>query len=301
MDVRHLEILRAIVTREAELVAEGRPTDFMLLQMAGPSWGLKPGIPNEQELAPREGDLLELADAGHLRDLGPSTSTGVLLKFAVTSSGRRLAAGGSVARDHGRPTPGVAPPSADDVLGWVADMAVTGPGSQALATGAGFINDALARYGEDQLARVAGHLVDLKSEGLVAFDDPMAEIDQVELVDRVGMAVDLRLTSYGRDRVRALGASTGAHGPSTVQFVFAEQAQVAARDVNNSFNTYDELLDRIAEALANMPDVSDADRDEAKSLLERLRGKADSVTTAAAGGAGGAVLGALFRQMLGLP
>jgi hypothetical protein len=146
------------------------------------------------------------------------------------------------------------------------------------------------------------HLLDLKDDGLITFDDPMAEIDQISDVDRLGMAGLLRLTASGRDRARTLAAPPlSAPAAPNIQLVFAEQAQVAARDINNTYNTYDEMLDRVAEALAQMSDISEEDRVAAKTMLERLRGKADSVATSAAGSAGGAVLGALFKQILGLP
>jgi len=296
-----MRILRSIVARESELQADGRPTDFIMVQMVGPSFGLKPGIPGEQELSPQESDILELVDAGCLRDLGPSSSSAaVLLRFAVTSQGRVTGSGGSVARDLSQPLPQTPPPSADDVLAWVKDLSASAEGAQALEDGGGFMSNALATWGEDHRRRVAAHLFDLTADGLLTFEDPMARIDQMDEVDRLGMAANLRLTASGRDRAARLERRDQPAGASPLQIVIAEHAQIAARDINNNYANFDELLDLVRQGIETMEGIDDDTRDEAKSFVERLRGSAGTLATGTATGAGGAVVGALLKSLLGL-
>jgi hypothetical protein len=54
-------------------------------------------------------------------------------------------------------------------------------------------------------------------------------------------------------------------------------------------------------ALEGLSDIDERTRDEARGILQRMRSTATTVATGAATGAGGAVVGALFRQKLGLP
>lgn len=191
-----------------------------------------------------------------------------------------------------------AQPSDDDVLAWLSVLSADAVRVHALESGGAIVNQAIARYGQEQLSPFARSIMHLQEEGFVAFEDPAATIDQASIVDRLRMAVDLRLTARGRDRVRQ---STEGFGRSPVQIVVAEQAQIAARDINNQFNTYDELLARIAAGIEAIDGISDETRDEARGFLQKLRAKSDSVATGTATAAGGAVVGALLRQLLGLP
>ena len=82
-DPRLGEILRALVAKDDELRRDGRDPSFLLLQARGGGSGLKPGI----GLSVTEADVRDLIDFGYLREAS-TRSSGVRLKFVVTSAGR---------------------------------------------------------------------------------------------------------------------------------------------------------------------------------------------------------------------
>ena len=85
-----------------------------------------------------------------------------------------------------------------------------------------------------------------------------------------------------------------------VQIINAKQAQVAGRDINN-FLSFDDFLDALAERVDSVTDVDVITKDEALSLISRLRAAAGTVATATVGGAGATLVGAALKQLLGLP
>jgi hypothetical protein len=269
----------------------------MFIQMAGPSYGLKPNIEGEQELAPLEADFLDLQDAGYLHALA-ITSPSVLAHFALTAAGRSAGQTRAVTADVQRPTPPTAPPTADDILQWLHGLSVSPQGSDILASGGALINEALSAYGPEQIETVARRILDLSASGLLLLDDPAAEIDQLTSADRVGMTQDMRLSTTGLDRIDSRRASPAT--PPITQIIYATQAQVAAGDIHN-YVSFDDLLDRLAEALTQLDDVDDEAREEARGLLDKLRSASGKVAVGAAASSGGAVLGTLFKQLLGLP
>lgn len=82
-----LALLQALVRAEEGLRRDGLPTDFMLLQMPGPSFGFKPAVPGSEALHPTEGDILDHETAGYVHTMS-STSSSVLARFSLTSTGR---------------------------------------------------------------------------------------------------------------------------------------------------------------------------------------------------------------------
>ena len=186
------------------------------------------------------------------------------------------------------------PPSGDEVLAWIGELEAEG--SHVLADGEELVDDATIRFGRPHLDAVAIRLVDLKNEGLLKFEDLGAKL-QVEALDRIKIGSDFRLSTAGGDRVN--------HGEDmpparAVQIVHATTAQVAAGDINN-FGSFDELLDRLREELDDLEGVDPAAQEEARTLLDKLRAASGDVATGSAASAGGAVLGAALKQLLGLP
>jgi hypothetical protein len=84
-----------------------------------------------------------------------------------------------------------------------------------------------------------------------------------------------------------------------VQIINATHAQIAGRDIN-TFTSFDGLLDALTEAVDGVPNLEPATKDEALSLISRLRATAGTVATATAGGAGATIVGAALKQLLGL-
>lgn len=288
---RQLSLLQALVRAEEELRQASRPTDFMLIQMPGPSFGLKPHVEGAEQLQPMEGDVLDLEAAGYVRTL-PSTSASVVVRFGLTDAGRLAGAGppgAAVAATDDAP-----PPSPDDVLRWLADLARSHAGAATLTRGHALLDEARRRFGDPNESVVADALVDLGEDGLIDFDDPSRALDQLSSAQRLSNGGRFRLTAGGRDRVEA-GSQPP---PSVTQIVHAAQAQVAAGNINN-YVTFNALLDRVSEAIDEVDGVDDATREEAKGLVDKLRGTSATVATGAASSGAGALLGAVLKKVLG--
>lgn len=289
---RQLALLRALVSAEDALRREGRPTDFMLLQMPGPRFGFKPAVPGSEELLPMEGDIYDLEDAGFVRTT-ESSSSSVIARFTLTSDGR---AAGAVPPDTLPIVTNAPPPSsADDVLRWLNELSKSPAGAGHLSSGRALLAEAEQRFGPGTAEAVADALIDLGQDGLIDFDDPSRGIEQISSAQRLGNGGRFRLTVYGRDR-----AEPPRQTPTNVtQIVHAAQAQVAAGDINN-YVTFTQLLDRVEQALDDLEGVDEDAREEARGMLTKLRAATGTVATGTASGAGGALLGAVLKQALGL-
>jgi hypothetical protein len=85
-----------------------------------------------------------------------------------------------------------------------------------------------------------------------------------------------------------------------IQIQDAAQIQIAAGDINN-YKSFDELGDALSSSIDGLTNIDDDAKDEARGLVSKIFGKGDAVATSAAGSAGGAVLGSVLKQLLGLP
>jgi hypothetical protein len=288
---RQLLLLQALVRAEEGLRRDGRPTDFMLLQMPGPSFGFKPGVPGAEALQPMEGDIYDLEGAGYVRSMG-STSSSVVARLSLTPAGR---AAGAPAPDSVRAMSGHVPPSPDDVLRWLAELSRSASGPAVLTSGRALLAEAERRFGHGMAEAIAYVLIGLGDDRLIDFDDPSRSLDQLTSDQRLANGGQFRLTSYGRDR-----ADPPPQAPTSItQIVHAAQAQVAAGDINN-YVTFTQLLDRVEEAIDEVDGVDDETREEAHSMVDKLRGTSTTVATGAASGGGGALLGAVLKKILGL-
>ena len=142
---------------------------------------------------------------------------------------------------------------------------------------------------------MADALIDLRDDGLIEFADPSRGVDQISSAQRLGNGGRFRLTAYGRDRAEPPRQSS----TNVTQIVHAAQAQVAAGDINN-YVTFTQLLDRVEQALEELDGVDEEAREEARGILAKLRGATGTIATGTASGAGGALLGAVLKQALGL-
>lgn len=294
LEKRQLSLLSALAETDQRLRDKGRPTDFLLLRMPGGRMGLKPGIETEEELAPTEADVLDLQAEDYVHLL-PSTSGSVVAKFALSASGRTAGRPRAVRANLGGQAPDTAPPSLDDVLGWLAGLEGLGSGSAILADGGALINEAMARFGTEHLGAVASRLIDLRDGGLLLFDDPAALLEQISDADRLGMGGQFRLTVTGRDR-----AVPRPSAANITQIIHAAQAQVAAGNIHN-YVSFEQLLDRVDRALEEVDRVDEDTRAEARTMLDKLRAASGTIATGTATSAGGTLLGAVLKQALGLP
>jgi hypothetical protein len=295
LDARQLALLHALARRDARLREEHRSVEFMLMRAHAGRFALKPGVEGIADLDLQESDMLDLEYEGFVRTLGSGTAN-VRLKFSLTALGRTAGHPLAVTAELQDPPPADAPPSADDVLAWIYGLSVTGPGSAILETGGALINEALSRFGPAHTERVARWILDLRDEGFVAFDDPAAHIDQFADSERLTHARDFRLTSAGRDRPQMDRSSLP---PSITQIIHATHAQVAAGDIN-TYVTFNELLDQVADTLDDLEDIDEDTREDARGILRRLRAASGTVATGATTSAGAALLVEIAKQLTGL-
>lgn len=288
---RTLEILESLAQADGD---EGAPTEFLLIRIPGGAVGLKPGPSKPDAPVPSESEILDLESKGLVRTL-PSNSETVLSKFVLTDRGRRFRTPSVGARIES-PLAMHAQTSLDEVLSWLSGLESTPEGAAILSSGGALLNEAMSEFGEPQLQIVCERLLDLQAANLIDFEDPGAILDQILLVDQLGMASRFRLTVSGMDRLRHESPAQ----TSTVQIVNAVHAQIAAGDINN-YASFDELLDGLEAAINESEMVDPGVRDEAKSILEKLRTAGGTAATGAAGSAGGALLGSVLKQLLGLP
>jgi hypothetical protein len=295
LEPRQQQLLEAIFRADNRLRAEGRPAEFMLIEGAGGVVGFKPDVPGAMELSPSEADILDLQATGYVY-ARQSKSAMVSIVFALSAAGRNAGQPRSVTADIQNPERATAPPSADDVLAWLYSLMASGPGSSILDSGGALINEAGSRFGHEHVETVARALADLAREGLLLFDNPAGEIDQLAMSERISLASEFRLTSAGLDRARGNLTAT----PTILQIVNTTNAQVAAGDINN-YASFDELLDRAEGELNRLDGIDAATHEDARGLLAKLRSASGTVATGTATSAGGALVGALLRQLLGLP
>ena len=239
--------------------------------------------------------MLDFEHAGYVHRL-TSTSRDVVLKFALSASGREAGRERTVTAGIADPPVETAPASSDDVLRWLAGLEESGPGSRILRDGGTLVNQALEQFGLEHHEAVCRRLFDLRDDGLILFEDPGAQLQRVSDADRLGMAEHFRLSAPGRDRA----APSVPPSTSVMQIVNAVNAQVAAGDITN-YVSFEQLLDRVDQALTEITGVDEEARAEARGMLEKLRGVSGTIATGTVTGAGGALLGTVLKHALGLP
>jgi len=190
-------------------------------------------------------------------------------------------------------------PTQTQLLKWISTLAETAAGQGSLADGNEFIRAAVQNFGIDPDA-FASRALDLQADGLLRFEDPLAQIDQATDQDRLGDASDIRLTVPG-ERIAAPPDES-----KLLQIVNAVHAQVAGGDVTGDINvttniTFNEFLDQIDDQIASLQGITEEDRAEARGMIEKMRAGAGRLASGTATSAAGAVVGALLKEMLGLP
>jgi hypothetical protein len=101
----------------------------------------------------------------------------------------------------------------------------------------------------------------------------------------------------------AVAAARPPKAPATKQIVHiahAAEVQVAFGDITN-YTTFAEFTAAVDTAIDGLVGVDETAKAEAKGILAKMCSKGGEVASAAAGGAGGALLGAVLKQILGLP
>ncbi|HEV3321478.1 MAG TPA: hypothetical protein VG147_04725 [Solirubrobacteraceae bacterium] len=85
-----------------------------------------------------------------------------------------------------------------------------------------------------------------------------------------------------------------------VHIAHAAEVQVALGDITN-YTTFAEFTAAVDTAIDGLVGVDETAKAEAKGILAKMCSKGGEVASAAAGSAGGSLLGAVLKQILGLP
>lgn len=283
-------ILEALVAKDAKMRDERRDPSFILMQASRGGSIIKPST----GLDVTETDIRDLIERGYLRELSPPSS-GVRVKFVVTSTGRAAGRRTPVATEldsDGNMIDAPAAPPLDEALGWIAEIEDRFP--SVLDSGGALANQALADFDEQQFDGACRRIIELKREGLITFLDPGHRLPQLPASDRVGMGSEFQVTVAGRDRLRA---HRNPQAGVVHQTVNATVAQVAGGNITN-FISLGELLDAAERRLAALPDLDPHDREEAQSIIDKLRAATRDITVGALGGGGGTVLGTILMGLL---
>jgi hypothetical protein len=141
----------------------------------------------------------------------------------------------------------------------------------------------------------AGRLIQLVMEGYLNGNLP--NFDQASDEQRLGLSSGLTLSMKAQDRVRP-PAPTGA--PSLNFYGSVVAGQIAAGDITN-YISFGGLLDRAEEELSKLENVDAEVRNDAKGMIDALRGQAADATGSVLTGAGGGLLATILGQLVGLP
>lgn len=239
-------------------------------------------------MRPTAEDVDDLEELGLVRTETPKNTKRV---FSLTVRGRRQAA--ALANPAGSRVQTGQAPDLDKTLRWLAAVERESPEALAepsslpeRAVGAGLIET-----GSEEV--FAQRIIDLLSQDFLTGDAPSFE--QASSMARLQLADGLRLTMKAHDR---LSADAGA--AASLNFYGSVVAgQISAGDISN-FVSFGDLLDRAEEALRDLENVSDEDRDGALVLIDVLRGRASRVGAQILTGAGGGLLADVLAQLVGL-
>ena len=177
-------------------------------------------------------------------------------------------------------------PSLSDVLAWIGSL-----DAATLALGANVLRAAIVRFGPSQLEAVSVAICDLSDDRLMRFLDPLARLSGWDAATRIGKASNFRLTLDGEERLaRAPAAQTTINIGSIGQYT--------AGDMVNVTLTAD-VVELAIQQLGHQ-DAPPETRTEARSLIERAKGRGMEVLIAAAGTDAGALALAAVQHALHL-
>lgn len=237
---------------------------------------------------PTAEDIDDLEELGYVRTEDPRKSKRI---FAPTVKGREQAT--ALVVSSGQATRGRSP-GINDILAWLlvqetdSPDAFGSPGSLIdMAIQEGFIKPG----SEDALA---DRIVDLFGEGYLVGNVP--ELDQLSSRELLRLSDGLRLTmkAHRQSQYPESGRTSAINFHGTVV-----AGQIAAGDISN-YVSFGNLLDSAEEAITALEHVEEADRDDALSLIEILRGRAPEVGERLLIGAGGGLLSTVLAQLLGM-
>lgn len=186
-----------------------------------------------------------------------------------------------------------------ELLAWMADREGKEPGSPTLF-GTDFLQRAAGLAGNDELAwdavaRSAAHLkrlrhIDWRYKPMPNVDRPEPPLEFIDsaFLQRVQ---EVHVTDKGH---AALAARQKNSRSTQITISNSTVGQLALGDITNVDIFV--ILDATEQALETL-DVTAKEKDEARTVIQRMREAGATVTTSAVGG----VLGAAVRQALGLP
>jgi hypothetical protein len=290
MEHEHREALRRIYQAEELWRTDGHsPQTFQLLHTGGnavidhPCWNPSWGTISEHTID-------DLGDEGILRvdAVAPNNKRRT---FILTASGRRE--GAAVTEQAMRPVAlNARAPSLTEVLEWLREVAAEAP--ECFERPQLLLDRAVAEALIDSTGRelLATRVLGLVKDGYVRgdmFDSDLANSEQT-----LTLSANLELTMAAYSASEA-AASVNVSIGSVVNIV---NSQVAAGDIK-TYNTFVEVLDRAYEEIDGL-EVDEDTKEEARRLIDRLRGRSAQAVAGVATGAAGVLVAQLLARLVGL-
>jgi hypothetical protein len=289
VEYRHRYALLRIHQSDRSLADDGLPPDvFNLIHRGGmrrqidhPRWDPSWPVPDEHTID----------DLGELDILRIQPRVNKARTFELTMKGRHEAA--AVAEQLIAPTvAGGRAPAAFDVLQWLLRVSDDEPACFDMPPR--LLDRAVTDHLIDSAGRepLARRILGLVEEGYLRGDLP--DVDQATAEQTISMTQNLHLSV----RAAQMEDSVVHETPSTV-FAPIINSQIAGGDITN-YVTFVDVLDRAYEEVEALDDVDEEIKDEAKHLIDQLRGKAAVASSQVVTGAGGALLAEVLARLLGL-
>jgi hypothetical protein len=287
MEERLAEHLKRLGQADSNLQKSGGdPEPFVLVYAGGMTREILHPAWDDSWATPVAGDIDDLEELGLARNEPAQNAKRI---FSLTVKGRQQA---SLLGEPQRVAAGGHTPGLEEILAWLAKTESDEP--EILDLPSRIVPKAIADkfiYDGSREA-FASRIVDLVEQGYLTGDLP--DFQQAGAEQRLGLSDGLRLTMKALDRASGPAAPAISFNGSVIA------GQIAAGDITN-YASFGDLLDRAEAELSKLHTIDGVERDEALGLIEVLRGKALTLSSEVATGAGGSLLAATLSQLIGIP
>jgi hypothetical protein len=140
---------------------------------------------------------------------------------------------------------------------------------------------------------LANRLFGLEEDGYVRGE--FISVQQANGQQRLAMGRNLQLT------MKAYPAREPGPAPAVNVAIYGSvvNSQVALGDIT-TYNTFVEVLDRAYEEIGTLADVDEDTKEEARCLIDRLRGRSVQAVAGVATGAAGVLVAQILARLVGL-
>ena len=238
---------------------------------------------------PSEHTIDDLAELGLLR-VEPSANKA--RTFALTMRGRGEGAALTERMTSKRSSGGRAP-AADMTLRWLVSTYEEAP--ECFDAPGRLIDRAVTEGMIDMAGRepVARRILGLVADGYLRGNVPA--LDQATAEQVLSLTTDLELTIRAHE-----SGDRPAEGQKVTFLGPVINSQVAGGDISN-YTVFVEVLDRAYQEVEALDNVDVETKEQAKGLLDRLRGKAGSASEEVATSAAGELVAGVVARLIGMP